>query len=208
MANREYDYTLLEEENRCFLAVNKNSIIDWSNIFENNNPIILEIGCGNGHFIIKKAIDEPNNNFIGVDLKRERVIRCREKEKKAELNNLRWIVGDAYLAINDFFKNNLLTKIYMLFPDPWPKRKHHKNRLFKKEFIDIVFDKLISNGIFIFVTDHEEYYAKCLDIVKEDKRFDILDKNEFDENYSTSLFGKRWEDERKIFNVLIFRKNI
>ena len=94
----------------------------------------------------------------------------------------------------------------MTFPDPWPKRRHHKNRLFKKEFVDVFYTKLIQNGLFIFVTDHKEYFDKSFDVIKNDKRF-IVNANDIDDEFSISLFGYKWRSENRDFNIFILKKS-
>ncbi|OHD09438.1 MAG: tRNA (guanosine(46)-N7)-methyltransferase TrmB [Spirochaetes bacterium GWD1_27_9] len=202
---RDYDYSLLEEV--IFLKEEEtNQIINFKDLFQNGNPILVEIGCGNGHFIIDKALKNTDKNFIGIDIKQDRLVRCREKETKNSLKNLKWICGDAFFVIRDLFEDNSIDTIYMTFPDPWPKRRHHKNRLFKKEFVDVFYTKLIQNGLFIFVTDHKEYFDKSFDVIKNDKRF-IVNANDIDDEFSISLFGYKWRSENRDFNIFILKKS-
>jgi tRNA (guanine-N7-)-methyltransferase len=197
-----YDYSLLGD---VFFASETSSNCDWKRVFGNNNKLILEIGSGNGHFIVDKTLSDENSNFIGIEVKRDRVVRCREKQIKHKAVNLRFICGDAFFAVSKMFADCSINTIYMIFPDPWPKRKHHKNRLFKADFLDILHKKLENSGIFTFVTDYEEYYQKVYFLVKDDNRF-FITMDSLNEDFSFTLFGQRWEKENKEFYGFAFKK--
>ena len=192
---KEYDRSLLEEV-ISYDAEKKISI---------DKPVILEIGCGNGHFLINKAQEKKDQIYFGLDLKSERLIRCREKQVKHGIENIRWIHGDAMNILSDMFGKGSISGIYMIFPDPWPKRKHHKNRLFKKEFTDVVYDKLIPSGFFIFVTDHKEYFDEVLSLIENDARFVINNPINMDD-FSVSVFGDKWKKDDRIYHIVRFEK--
>ena len=202
---KDYNYDLLKE---VIYLNNFKEPIDWKNLFKNHNPIAVEIGCGNGHFLINKSKQNPYFNYIGIDIKEKRIIRCREKELKYNINNIKWICEDGFMALNNLFENDVISKIYMTFPDPWPKNKHHKNRLFKKEFVDLIYDKLANNGIFIFITDYKEYFDECIDLASKDERFNLLNNLFiFEPELKNSLFGKKWEkDNRNFYSFCIVKK--
>ena len=202
---KKYDYVLLDHV--IFLNDFKEPI-DWKNIFKNHNPIVLEIGCGNGHFLINKSKQRPFFNYIGIDIKKKRIIRCREKELKYDIKNIKWICDDAFLALTNLFENETISKIYMTFPDPWQKKKYHKNRLFKKEFVNLFHEKLSTNGIFIFITDFRDYFDESYELVSNDKRFSLINNLfEIEPNLKDSLFGKKWENySRNFYSFCIEKK--
>lgn len=203
---KEYDYTLLQSDKLIDIFKNPNSLmVDWRKLFGNNNPIIVEVGCGNGHFLTNKAINEPQFNYIGIDIKEKRIIRCREKQVKYNLTNVCWVVGEALTSITQLFTDNIIDTIYMPFPDPWPKRRHHKNRLFKNDFLDVVYKKINSSGVFIFITDHEQYYQSSYKLISNDPRFSITEKSaNFEEELTRSIFGEKWKKENRSFYMLCF----
>jgi tRNA (guanine-N7-)-methyltransferase len=180
------------------------SPVDWQTVFGNASPLTIEIGCGNGHYLVQKAGESPAENFIGIDLKINRIIRCREKQEKSGLSNLRWCIGDAQDVLEQLFTDQSVQKILMTFPDPWPKKRHFKRRLFQKPFVDLVYSRLKSEGEFIFVTDHEEYYRWCLDILEGETRFQSMNCNT--EEFLISLFGKKWQSENRNFFIFGLRK--
>lgn len=116
----------------------------WNELFENNNPIYIEIGMGKGNFIIENAISFPNINFIGIEKYDSVIVRAVQKSNELELNNLKLIRMDANV-IEDIFDKEI-DKIYLNFSDPWPKDRHAKRRLTSEIFLN-KYDKIFKNNI-------------------------------------------------------------
>lgn len=106
----------------------------WANVFNNNNPIKIEIGMGKGDFIIENAIKYPTINFIGIEKFDSVIVRAIQKSNELELKNLKLIRMDA-LSIDEIFAKEIDT-IYLNFSDPWPKARHEKRRLTSKIFLE------------------------------------------------------------------------
>ncbi len=199
-----YDYELLEEVLR---VEDYDAFIDWNGIFKDNNKLIVEVGCGNGHFLNSSATQDNTSNFIGIDIKYKRLVRCREKQVKNSSKNIIWIWGEAFVALKNLFKDQSVNIIFMPFPDPWPKRRHHKHRLFRKEFIDLFYDKLITGGFFVFITDFYEYYEASLALIKDDKRFEMVTpENFYQYDITNSYFGEKWRNDNRSFYSFFIRK--
>ena len=114
----------------------------WHKLFNNNNPIYIEIGMGKGNFIIKNALNNPNINYIGIEMYDSVILRAIEKSEELELSNLKLIRMDARL-IEDIFDKEI-DLIYLNFSDPWPKNRNAKRRLTHERFLsvyDTVFKK-------------------------------------------------------------------
>ena len=94
----------------------------WNTLFKNNNKIEIEIGTGKGKFIISKAINNPNINYIGIEKYDSPLVSAVKKLEELEINNLKLICFDAF-NINDIFDREI-DKIYLNFSDPWPKKRH------------------------------------------------------------------------------------
>ena len=107
----------------------------YSEVFGNNNPIVLEIGMGKGNFIIDKAMKNPNINFIGVERYESVVCRALEKLENTNLTNVKIICIDAF-ELDDVFDKEIST-IYLNFSDPWPKKRHAKRRLTSHVFLPV-----------------------------------------------------------------------
>jgi tRNA (guanine-N7-)-methyltransferase len=200
-----YNFDLLNE------VINLENIIKplkWNEIFDNNNSLIVEVGCGNGHFLVKKGGENPDKNFIGIDIKEKRLIRCREKQEKYGVKNVKWVCAEAFNALNEVFDDKSISLIYMLFPDPWPKRRHHKHRLLNKEFLDLIFNKLIDSGTFVYFTDFKEYYDSSCKLVLNDNRFEVFSEKNLDfDELTGSFFGEKWKnDNRNFYGFLIKKK--
>ena len=107
---------------------------NWNKVFNNDNNIEIEIGMGKGKFIIEKAIQNPNVNFIGIEKYDSPLVSAVKKLEELELNNLRLVCIDA-LGIEEIFDHEI-DKIYLNFSDPWPKKRHVKRRLTSSVFLN------------------------------------------------------------------------
>ena len=113
-------------------------------IVSNYKSIVLEIGCGHGHFLSAYAKQFHEQLCIGVDIIGKRLERCNRKKTLASLENLLFFKCEATEFINIFTEQYRIDEIFVLFPDPWPKNKHRKNRLFQLEFLSDLFAKNVS----------------------------------------------------------------
>ncbi len=190
-----FDYSLLDV---TIKLTEEYSPFDRVAVTGNNNPLVVEIGCGNGHFLTKQAVNNPHQNFIGIDLKDYRIVKSRMKELSLNIPNVFWINSEAQKALERMFEPSSIHQIYMTFPDPWPKKRHNKHRLFQKDFIEILYKTLEVNGKFIFISDHEEYYQWCIDLLHDEKRFEII-SNEYSDDLTESAFGNIWKEEKRLF---------
>lgn len=127
--------------------------------------LILEIGCGNGHFLTAYAAAHPEQLCVGIDLRLERIGKGLHKRDRAGLSNLHFLRCDACNFLRELPAGVTLTDIYMLFPDPWPKKRHHKNRLLQAEFLDELAARAGQGSRFFFRTDYKPYYDEALEIV-------------------------------------------
>ena len=137
----------------------------WHKLFNNNNPIYIEIGMGKGNFIIKNAIENPNINYIGIEMYDSVILRAVEKTNELELNNLYLIRMDARL-IEDVFDREI-DLIYLNFSDPWPKERHAKRRLTSPRFLSR-YDNIFKRDMHIIMkTDNIDLFNYSIDSLKE-----------------------------------------
>ena len=106
----------------------------WHELFENNNPIYIEIGMGKGDFIIEHAKRNPEINYIGIEKYESVILQAVEKSKELESENLKLVCFDAE-KIEEIFDKQEIDKIYLNFSDPWPKYRHTKRRLTSPNFL-------------------------------------------------------------------------
>ncbi|PPI86463.1 tRNA (guanosine(46)-N7)-methyltransferase TrmB [Candidatus Pantoea edessiphila] len=136
----------------------KFELINFTALFKSNKPVIIEVGFGMGNSLVAMAQDNPDQNFLGVEVYLPGVCNCIAEVKTAELRNLRIIYHDITEVLENMIPDNSIHKVQLFCPDPWPKTRHHKRRIINLPFINLVNKKLNSHGsIFHIVTDCENY---------------------------------------------------
>lgn len=131
-----------------------------------NSTAVCEVGCGHGHFLAAFAKNHPDVFCIGVDVAKKRIERAVRKRDRARLPNLNFVLADAFEFFTGLDESVRFSAVYVLFPDPWPKRRHHKNRLLQPEFMEAVSSKTIEGARLYFRTDFRAYFdeaSKLLD---------------------------------------------
>jgi tRNA (guanine-N7-)-methyltransferase len=156
------------EENKYYFVPNPNENKGiWKNVFKNDNPIHLEVGCGKGNFIIGMAKAFPEINFVAIEKFESVLIRALEKIENEEIPNLKLINGDA-LELCDMFDDGEVSNIYLNFSDPWPKSRHAKRRLTYKTFLDIYRKILSEDGAIMQKTDNKILFEFSIESLSMD----------------------------------------
>lgn len=168
----------------------------WQQLFQNENPIHIEIGMGKGQFIIELAKQNPNINYVGIEKFSSVLIRAIEKRNEVELNNLLFIRMDAE-NITEVFDHNEISQIYLNFSDPWPKDRHAKRRLTSRQFFARYNEILRPEGRVIFKTDNRELFDFSLEEVVEAGW--ILENHTFDLHHSEYVVGNVMTEYEKKF---------
>ena len=138
----------------------------WLELFENNNPLHIEIGTGKGRFLMTLAEQNPDINYVGIEKFSSVLIRAIEKQRELALPNLYFIRMDAE-NIEEVFSEGEVDRIYLNFSDPWPKDRHAKRRLTSKQFF-ARYDKILDkNGRVEFKTDNRDLFDFSVESVKE-----------------------------------------
>ena len=151
--------------------------LDLSTLFQNNNQrFILEIGFGNGENLVDCAKKDPNSNFIGIEVYPSGIGQCLINANKYDLKNLRLLCNDAVDGFNKQIANESLDVINIFFPDPWPKKRHHKRRLISEDFIVLIKSKLRQNGLVHICTDWADYGRDISALFESMKEFKPLEK--------------------------------
>lgn len=134
---------------------------NWKNLFENNNDLHIEIGCGKGRFILTLAEKNPEINYIAIEKEEGALIIATEKAIDKNLPNLKFLSFDAN-ALCDIFENDEVNRIYLNFSDPWPKNGQRKRRLTHSNFLE-VYDKVLAPyGQIHFKTDNQRLFEWSL----------------------------------------------
>ena len=172
----------------------------WSIIFKNNNPIHLELGCGNGEYTISNSINYPNCNFIGIDIKGSRLWKGAKYLEKNNVKNALFLRIQIE-NILDFFDENEVKEIIISFPDPRPKKRDIKKRLTNVKFLDLYHKIILNGGKLMLKTDDKDLFDYSIDQIK-DSKFKQL--NYSDNVYSSQKFeyikGVKTKYEKKFLD--------
>ena len=133
------------------------AIPDWSQIFGNHNPLILEIGCGIGDFVTEMARLHPDRNFIALDYYNKGCLKTCKRIDKASLDNVRVVRDEARGFMARCILPETLQGVIINCPDPWPKARHRKRRLVNAEFVGFVAGFMVTGAEFHFATDFDDY---------------------------------------------------
>ncbi|MDH5761828.1 MAG: tRNA (guanosine(46)-N7)-methyltransferase TrmB [Nitrospinota bacterium] len=169
MSSRLIPFDKIANEHPCFLDPEERP--DWPGLFQNENPLKLEIGFGNGKFLLDMAIREPESNFIGMDFYHKGIRKVITRMDRLHLKNIRVVYGNAAEKIPILFKEAELSEVFINFPDPWPKKRHHKRRLIKPDFADTLAHKLEPQGKVRIATDFEIYAQEILEVMQSNPCF-------------------------------------
>ena len=140
--------------------------LNYTEIFNNTNPVIMEIGFGMGHATSIIAENNPDINSIGSEVHVPGVGRLLGDIKTKQLKNLYIIEHDALEILETMIPDNSLAGFHIFFPDPWPKKKHHKRRMLQRPRTDLLAKKLAPGGYLYFATDWQEYAESALEELK------------------------------------------
>ena len=140
--------------------------LDLAAIFGREAPLEVEIGFGYGHFLVRRAKEAPERNFLGFELSSECIRKTISKIEKAGIANVRLVRMDARLGFY-FLPERSVSVTYMNFPDPWPRKKHKKRRLLDGKFLELLASRTVDGGEFYFVTDHDDYLEYALELFRE-----------------------------------------
>ena len=145
--------------------------LDFKSIFGNDNPVEIDIGCGKGRFLIARANEFSKTNFLGIERMRSRQTNVNKKANRHGLENVYLTGLEASYVVENQIEDNTVSVYYIFFPDPWPKRRHHRRRLFTVAFLDSIYKSLTDSGRINIATDHPEYFEVIYEILSGDKRF-------------------------------------
>ncbi len=176
----------------------------WSSKFQNANDIHIELGTGRGQFITELAKQNENINYIGIEIKEEILLKAVEKARENGLKNIFFLWLDVN-KIDEIFDKEEVSRVYINFCDPWPKKRWAKRRLTHKGFLQKYIDILKSNGDIHFKTDNEKLFEFSLnefsfmDLKLNNITLDL--HNNTDENIITT----EYEDKFKSLGMKIYR---
>ena len=141
--------------------------INFNDYFPQQGPLTLEIGFGNGQSLLAMAQDNPQTNFVGIEVHRPGVGSLLKAIAEQQITNLRLICTDAVEVLQQHVADNSIDCIQIFFPDPWPKKRHHKRRLIQDEFVNLLTKKLKRNGELRLATDWQDYAEQMVSVLSK-----------------------------------------
>lgn len=181
------------------------NIVDLKELFKNDNPVYLEIGCGKGKFIIENAVRNKNVNYLGVEVIANVLISGAEEVKKRDINNVKFFNMGAELLHYTLLKNSI-SKLYLNFSCPYPKKQYENHRLTYKYFLDIYKFILKENAVIELKTDNDGFFEYSINSLKENA-FNVYDinydlyKNLPSDNIATE-YEQKFVSEGKLIHAL------
>lgn len=163
-------------------CIEKGGMLDFTKLFGREAETTLEIGFGNGSSLLKMAKEQPQNNFIGIEVHTPGVGTLLQQIAQEDISNLKIFRHDAVEVLNDCIPNNALAKIQIFFPDPWHKKRHHKRRLIQTEFCNLLAQKLKNGGKLHLATDWQNYAEQMMTVLNQSESL----KNAVGENQYVS----------------------
>ena len=186
--------------------------IDFAQLFGRDGPIHIEIGCGKATFLLNEAKAYPEINFLGIERAGRYYRYAVDRIGRWMLKNVRIIRIEAVFLLAEFVPDNSVDYFHIYFPDPWPKKRHHKRRFFNSDNIGQLIRCLKTGGIIKTATDHSEYFGQIQALIAE--RPDRLEKTDFlpvsaaDEGewVGTNFERKYAREQRPIFCLAVRKK--
>ncbi len=184
--------------------------IDWAQVFDREAPLVVEIGFGMGEVLMRKALEFPDHNFVGIEFHWERIFKTvkaigRDSVLGGSQDNIRILRVDANVAFERFFVDRSIDHIYSLFPCPWPKKSHVKHRLFSEQFLGLLNNRLKDGSELQIVTDDYAYFQWVQE--QHDPRWFEIQSDEIKPQFDTK-FERKWiEEGQEEFFELRFKKN-
>lgn len=149
----------------------QDTALDFERVFGNNQPVVLEIGFGNGESLLQMAAENPDQNFVGIEVHRPGVGHLLHLIGEQGLQNLRVMNHDAIDILQNQIADHSLSRVQLFFPDPWHKKKHNKRRIVQTAFLDLLATTLKANGQIHFATDWEPYAVHMMQTLEQHKQF-------------------------------------
>jgi tRNA (guanine-N7-)-methyltransferase len=178
--------------------------LNLQSIYGRTAPLEVDLGCGDGLFLAGIAADNRDHSFLGIERLRGRVLRTRSKIARLELSNARVLLIETSYAIQYLLPSESVAVFHLMFPDPWPKRRHQGRRVMSRNFLMSIHRALISEGFFRIFTDDEDYFCAMESLVSQAPEFSrVADPIESPPN---TTFEKRFRAKGIEIHSLVLQK--
>ncbi len=174
----------------CFRELRKEEVFG-----DASRPLEVDLGCGDGAFLRAMAGNFPQRDFLGVERLLGRVRKGCKKAARLGLENLRVLRLESSYTLGYLLPTGGVARVHLLFPDPWPKKKHHKRRLLTQGFCEGLQRVLEPQGEFLFKTDHADYFDEGVAAVRASGLFAEADWGDGGEFYAETDFEQLWRGQ-------------
>jgi tRNA (guanine-N7-)-methyltransferase len=204
MARKLKDYPSI-----CLRTEDLDGKIDFIRIFGRPGPVHIEIGTGKATFLLNQARTQPDVNFLGIEVANKYYRYAVDRIGRWELTNVRIIRTDAAAFLADFVPDNSIDCFHIYFPDPWPKRRHHKRRFFRPDNLQHLLRCLKTKGRIRIATDHADYFEQIQKLITDNRgKFEEIEflptaGAEFSERTGTNYERKYLKEQRPIYTLAV-----
>jgi tRNA (guanine-N7-)-methyltransferase len=178
--------------------------LDLMRLFGRNAPLHVDLGCGDGSFLCAMAQLFPKINFLGIERLTKRVETVRRKAEKIE--NVRVLHADTLFAVRYLLPESSVETFYLLFPDPWPKRRHQFRRIFTRDFLNAIAAALEQHRLLRVATDQVDYFHHIQRLSRADPQFQIVPQSPDDAVLPVTKFERTFRDQGLPIYRVILRK--
>jgi len=174
-----------------------------------DKKLIADVGFGSGESLLSMANNYQEANFVGIEVYSSGIGSALNQIQKNKLTNLKIIEADVFQLLETSIANDTFDGIVFLYPDPWPKRKHHKRRLLSEGFLNLLYDKITTNGLVFCKTDWENYYYQIKEGFSADNRWiseDLINLPEYISSLPKTKYERKALIEGRRSRELFFSK--
>ena len=182
---------------------------EYVDSFLSDKHSVLDIGFGAGETTTYLAKNMPNSSILGAEVYLSGIGSTLSRSNEEKLTNIKILYSDIVPFLEEKISDCSFDLVLMFYPDPWPKRKHHKRRLFQEGFINLIQRKLRKDGIFYFKTDWNHYYEEAKKLPFEKKKWKVLDEGQLDillQELPETSFEKKALKAKRDLNKIILQK--
>lgn len=187
--------------------------LNFNDIFGRKGPVELEIGSGKGTFLLAEAQAFPEKNFLGIEWANKYYKYAVDRLGRWSIPNVRLVRTDAAVFLRDHVPDGSIQRFHMYFPDPWPKKKHHKRRFFCDENLIEILRILEPNGIINIATDHADYFEQMTDVAEKGVARGLVEKVPFiraagaiEGEFAGTNYERKYKTEGRVTNTMALRK--
>jgi tRNA (guanine-N7-)-methyltransferase len=178
--------------------------MDVAELFGCGAPLHVDLGCGDGSFLCEMAHQFPKTNFLGIERLTKRVEKVRRKAEK--IDNVRVLRADSLFAVRYLLPESSVETFYLLFPDPWPKRRHQLRRIFTRDFLDAIAIALQQRGVLRVATDQLDYFQQVERLSQGHLQFQVAPQSSDPAVLPVTKFERKFREQGAPIYRLTLRK--